>query len=107
MAYGTGGVFKRRDTFWVHYSIDGRVVRESAQTTSREEALAFLARRRAELATTAARAQRPADAIVADLTGKVMARYTKKKRKSIGTAAGHEKRSEGTRLNSSHLGISY
>src|SRR5262249_43334097 len=53
--------------------------------------LAFLARRRTEQATTTPREQRPADATLADLTGKVMARYLKKQRKSTATAAGHEK----------------
>lgn len=88
MAYGTGGVFKRRDIFWVHYSIRGRVIRESAHTRSRDEALAFLARRRGE--------QGPnptptGDDTVADLCGRVIARYKKKKRRSLATALGHEK----------------
>jgi integrase len=88
MAYGTGGVFKRRDTFWVHYSIRGRVFRESAHTTSRDEALAFLAQRRCEQGSDPT----PTNGdTVADLCGRVIARYKKKKRKSTATASGHEK----------------
>ena len=88
MAYGTGGVYKRRDTFWVHYSIHGRVVRESAHTSSRADALAFLAQRRSEQGPTPTPG---GAATVADLCGLVIARYRKKKRKSTATALGHEK----------------
>jgi integrase len=90
MAYGTGGVFKRRDTFWVHYSIHGRVIRESAHTTSRDEALAFLARRRCETGTTAP-APRDEQHTVAMLCGRVLARYMKRKQASVATVRGHEK----------------
>lgn len=88
MAYGTGGVYKRRDTFWVHYSISGRVVRESAHTAVRAEALAFLAQRRSEQGPTPTAT---GGATVADLCGLVIARYEKKKRKSTATALGHKK----------------
>jgi integrase len=88
MAYGTGGVFKRREIFWVHFSSQGRVFRESAHTASRDEALAFLAQRRCE---TGIDATPTTGDTVADLAGRVIARYTKKKRKSTATARGHEK----------------
>jgi integrase len=90
MAYGTGGVFKRRDTYWVHYSIHGRVIRESAHTTSRDEALVFLTQRRFATGTTLA-APRPDQQTVAMLCARVLTRYTTRKQASVATARGHAK----------------
>lgn len=44
---GAGGVYKRGAWYWVTYAVKGQRRRESAETKSREEALTFLAKRKA------------------------------------------------------------
>jgi integrase len=42
---GSGGIYKRGNTFWVHYSLNGKVFRESAQTDDEVKARRFLRHR--------------------------------------------------------------
>ena len=48
-APGTGGVYKRGDTFWIRYSYHGRKIRESSGSPQRGEAVKLLRRRLAEM----------------------------------------------------------
>jgi integrase len=90
MAYGTGRVFLRGNTYWVQFSVGGRTIRESAATSERAEALQTLARRRIEEAdspeTQAIQAK-----TVGELVAVVEQRYTRKKQASLPTARGHGK----------------
>jgi len=90
MAYGMGRVYlpKNSGLYWIQFCVNGHVFRESARTATRDEALRVLAQRRLE------EADRPTTKVlqgqtVATLCALVLQRYTRKKQKSIATAAGH------------------
>lgn len=48
--HGSGGLFKRGRVFWIHYSVNGEQVRESARTSERAEAKRLLEKRLGERA---------------------------------------------------------
>jgi integrase len=50
MARGTGGVFLRGKTWYIHYSVNGILHKESAKTRVKSEAIAMLKRRTGEAA---------------------------------------------------------
>ena len=91
MSYGMGRVYLRGNTFWIAYSADGRIVRESTHTTCRAEAERQLARSILLTRGTTNGGVPKSQLTVAHLTERVLLKYKTKKQASIGTANGHAK----------------
>jgi len=90
MAYGTGRVYLRGTMYWIQFSAGGRVLREPANTDSRDEALRVLAQRRLDEGDSPTTKVLQAQTL-ATLCALVLQRYTRKKQKSLPTAQGHAK----------------
>jgi integrase len=91
MSYGMGRVYPRGKTFWVAYSVNGSVVRESAHTTCRAEAERHLARAILSHRGTTDGGIPKSQLTVAMLCERVLLKYRTKKQASLPTARGHAK----------------
>ena len=88
MAYGTGRVYLRGTMYWIQFSAGGRVLREPANTDTRDEALRVLAQRRLEEGDSPTTKVLQAQSL-ATLAALVLQRYTRKRQRSLATAKGH------------------
>jgi integrase len=84
---GTGGIYKRGSTFWIHYSHRGELFRESSNSTEEKDAVRLLKRRLGEASRGRIVGPVAEKVTLAEMTQALLADYRLKGNRSIDTAA--------------------